>query len=178
MPTQAKKKSAKKNSKSPVTKLLEKQHREAKALFHKLEKGGGNQKEFVQQLADALAAHMAIEQDLYYPAIKKIDEDMIYESFEEHSLAEVGLKRLLATKPSDRAFKAHVTAVKELIEHHVEEEEEDLFPKVDKKIDAGFLAELAAEMDARFEVVKKAGFEATVPKGPAPTTSGDLAKAS
>lgn len=178
MTTQTKKNHTAKHSRSPVTKLLEKQHREAKALFHKLEKGEGNPKQLVQELADALAAHMAIEQDLYYPAAKKIDEEMIYESFEEHSLAEVGIKRLLATKPSDDSFKAHVTAVKELIEHHVEEEEEDLFPKVDQKLDAGILAELAAEMETRFETVKKRGFQATVPKGAAPTTSGDLAAAS
>jgi hemerythrin-like domain-containing protein len=178
MPTQAKKKSSKKNSKSPCTKLLEKQHREAKALFQKLEKGGGNPKEFVQQLADALAAHMAIEQEIYYPAVKKVDEDMIFESFEEHAMAELGLKRLLATKPKDASFQAHVTAVKELIEHHVEEEEGDLFPNVDKKLDAGVLAELAAEMEERFEAVKKKGFRAAVPKGAAPTVSGDFARAS
>jgi hemerythrin-like domain-containing protein len=178
MPTKAKKKSAKKNSKSPCTKLLEKQHRAVEAIFSKLEKGSANAKALVHELADNLAAHMAIEQNIYYPAIKKVDEDMIYESFEEHSMAELGIKRLLATKPSDDAFKAHVTAVKELIQHHVEEEEEDLFPHVDKKIDAGILAELAAEMEARFEEVKKAGFEKTVPKGSAPTTSADLAQAS
>src|ERR1700709_442654 len=132
MPKTSKSKSSKHAKKSGPTLLLEKQHREVKAIFKKLEDGKGNTKALLQELSDNLAAHMAIEQEIYYPAVKKIDEDLVFESFEEHSLAEIGLKRLLATKKGDDAFDARVTAVKELIEHHVEEEEEDLFPHVDK----------------------------------------------
>jgi hemerythrin superfamily protein len=54
------------------------------------------------------------------------------EAFEEHSIAELGLTRLLATDPEDPSFAARVTTCKEIIEHHVEEEEEELFPKVEK----------------------------------------------
>jgi hemerythrin-like domain-containing protein len=107
---------------------------------------------------------MAIEQDIYYPAVKKIDADLVLESYEEHSLAEIGLKRLLATKSGDESFQARVTAVKELIEHHVEEEEDDLFPEVDKKLDKDVLDELGARMKERFERVLAAGFAAAVPK--------------
>jgi hemerythrin-like domain-containing protein len=96
---------------------------------------------------------------------------MVFESFEEHSLAELGLKRLLATKKSDPSFEARVTAVKELIEHHVEEEEEDLFPKVDKKLDAELLEALRNKMTARFAEVLAEGFEAAVPKGFAKTSA-------
>ncbi|MEO8796416.1 MAG: hemerythrin domain-containing protein [Polyangiaceae bacterium] len=171
-------KKKKTNAKKPSapTAMLKKQHREVKAIFGKLEKGKGDATALLKELADNLAAHMKIEQDLYYPAIAKVDEDLIMESFEEHSLAELGLKRLLATDRKDEAFESRVTAVKELVEHHVEEEEEDLFPKVDRKMDPALLADLGARMEALFVKTKAAGFEATVPKGFA-KTSADVSRA-
>ncbi len=100
---------------------------------------------------------------------------MVLESYEEHSLAELGLKRLLATPPRHEAFKARVTAVKELIQHHVDEEEEDLFPHVDKKLDEETLAALGERMEQRFAEVLKAGFRAAVPDT-YEETSADVSK--
>lgn len=174
----AKKKAAKKRApeKSPVTKLLESQHRKVEAIFKKLEGGRSPAKPLLDELANSLAAHMAIEQDIYYPAVKEVKEDLVMESYEEHSLAELGLKRLLATDPGDDAFDARVTACKELIEHHVEEEEEELFPSVDRNVDADELAAMAKTMKARFAEVFAAGFAAAVPKGSPGSTSADVSK--
>ena len=169
----AKKKSAARKNKSAPTRLLEKQHREVKSIFKKLEDGKSDAKALLKQLADNLSAHMAIEQEIYYPAVKELKEDLVNESYEEHSLAEIGLKRLLATKPSDETFDAKVTACKELIEHHVEEEEEELFPAVDRKMKPEALEELGARMNARFDQAVKRGFNANVPKG-TEKTSADL----
>ncbi|MDP9001657.1 MAG: hemerythrin domain-containing protein [Myxococcota bacterium] len=152
-------------SKSAVTALLVAQHKKVKAIFARLERGRPPLEPLLEELANNLAAHMAIEQELYYPAVKKIDEDLVLESYEEHSLAELGLKRLLATATNDDSFEARVTAVKELIEHHVEEEEEDLFPKVDKKLSPDTLATLGKQMKTRFAEVLAAGFKASVPAG-------------
>ena len=160
-----KKKASKSSNKSPVTRLLEAQHRKVEAIFKKLEKGRLEAGPLLEELSNSLAAHMAIEQDIYYPAVRKVKEDLILESYEEHSLAELGLKRLLATAPDAPSFAARVTACKELIEHHVEEEEEELFPAVDKKIDASELATMAKLMKARFEEVVAAGFKSAVPSG-------------
>lgn len=154
-----------------ATTLLKRQHTKVKAIFKKLEGGRANAAPLLEQLANDLAAHMAIEQDIFYPAIKSIDEDLVRESFEEHSLAELALKRLLACDPKDPSFAAHVTATKELIMHHVKEEEEDMFPKVEKKLKEEKLNELGDAMKARFETVVAAGFQATVPKGFAKTSS-------
>ena len=118
---------------------------------------------------------MAIEQELFYPAVREFDEKLILESYEEHSLAELALQRLLATDPQDEAFAARVTATRELIEHHVQEEEEALFPEVEKAMDEARLLELGKQMKARFEEVVAAGFEAAVPKGFGKTSS-DLSK--
>jgi hypothetical protein len=137
-----------------ATKLLRQQHRHVESVFKQLGKDGTQKAPLLKDLSDSLAAHMAIEQDIFYPAIMSIDPDLVHESYEEHSLAEVALKRLLATDPADESFQARVTATKELIQHHVEEE----------------------EMEARFEEAKAAGFEANVPEG-CDRTSSDLSLA-
>jgi hypothetical protein len=156
---------ARKPPKSAPTSLLIKQHEKVKAIFARLERGRKPAAPLLEELANNLAAHMAIEQELYYPAVKSVDPDLVLESYEEHSLAELGLKRLLATAPDDESFKSRVTAVKELIEHHVEEEQDDLFPRVDRKVDDEVLASLARQMKARFKEVLAAGFKASVPPG-------------
>ena len=172
-----KKKSKSKSAKSPVTKLLEAQHRKVEAIFKKLEKGRVEAAPLLEELSNRLAGHMAIEQEIYYPAVKEVKEDLILESYEEHSLAELGLKRLLATSPEDESFTARVTACKELVEHHVEEEEEELFPAVDKELEASALSLMAKQMKARFEEVVAAGFASAVPSGFG-KTSADVSRKS
>jgi len=157
--------------------LLEKQHRKVEALFKKLE--GGRSPDpagLAAELADNLAAHMAIEQELFYPAIVAIDPSLVSESFEEHSLAELAVKRLLATEPDDDAFKARVMAAKELIEHHVKEEEEDLFKKVRKAMERSELDALGKQMKQRFDEVREAGYASVVPDT-FDETSADKARA-
>jgi hypothetical protein len=148
-----------------ATDLLEQQHRKVKALFKKLENGRGDASALLSELADDLAAHMAIEHELFYPAVIGLDEVMVNESFEEHALGEIALKRLLSTDPEEEGFKAKVTAVRELIEHHADEEEEELFPKVDKAIDDDRLKALGKEMKARFVEAVEQGHEQIFPKG-------------
>lgn len=161
----------KRTKKSPVTELLEKQHRKVEGIFKKLEGGRSPAAPLLHELANNLAAHMAIEQEIYYPAVKNVKKDMVLESYEEHALAELGLKRLLGTDSRNESFKARVVACKELIEHHVEEEEEELFPTVDKRIKEDDLAVMAKSMKKRFAEVLALGFEGAVPKGFAKTSS-------
>jgi hemerythrin superfamily protein len=157
-----------------LTNLLKAQHRKVEALFEKIEGGKSDPEDLVTELADDLAAHMKIEQDLFYPRVRELDQDLVLESFEEHSLAEVALKRLLATSPDDETFEARVTVLKELIEHHVEEEEKTLFPKVEKKLDSTESEELANEMRAAFDDAVARGHEAVLPEGN--ETSSDIAE--
>ena len=81
-----------------ATSLLEKQHRKVESLFKKLS-GKSASTELVEELASNLAAHMAIEQDIFYPAVKDIDEELVSESFEEHALAEVAIN-VCSTRPT------------------------------------------------------------------------------
>ncbi|WP_437621013.1 hemerythrin domain-containing protein [Sorangium sp. So ce1151] len=148
-----------------ATSLLEKQHRKVEALFKQLESGKSEPAPLLAELANELVAHMAIEQESFYPAVRQIKEDLILESYEEHAIAELALKRLLATDPEDISFKARVTTLKELIQHHVEEEEEELFPKVEEAVDEKRLAELGKELKAEFEQRLAEGYEALLPAG-------------
>src|SRR5438046_460818 len=112
-----------------ATELLETQHRKVEELFSKLEDGQSN---VLEELANNLAAHMAIEQEIFYPAVSSINSSTIAESFEEHATAEMSLKRLLKAKPDDDSFSARLSVLKELVKHHVQEEEGELFPEVEE----------------------------------------------
>jgi hemerythrin superfamily protein len=157
-----------------ATALLEKQHKKAHAILKKLESGKGDSAVLLGDLADDLAAHMAIEQEIFYPRVRAISPDLVGESFEEHALIEIALKRLLATSPSAPSFKAKVTTLMELVMHHVDEEEESLFPTVEKKVDDATLDALGKRMKKAFEEAVERGFEALVPKTMA-STSADVA---
>ena len=148
-----------------ATSLLEKQHRKVESLFKQLEGGKSEPAPLLAELANELVAHMAIEQESFYPAVRQVKEDLILESYEEHAIAELALKRLLATDPEDISFKARVTTLKELIQHHVEEEEEELFPKVEEAVDEKRLMELGKELKAEFEQRLAEGYEALLPAG-------------
>jgi iron-sulfur cluster repair protein YtfE (RIC family) len=148
---------------NPIT-LLEKQHRKVERLLKQLENKPDNASELLSELANDLAAHMIIEQEIFYPACKEAEMDLVLEAYEEHAIAEIALKRLLATDPEAETFHARVTSLKELIEHHVEEEEKELFPKAEKALEEQRMQELGGEMKARFEEAVEAGYEALLPK--------------
>ncbi len=133
--------------------LLEGQHREMEKLFAKLEKADGatKQKTF-KEIADKLAIHATIEERDFYPAVKaKRTHDILLESLEEH----LGIKRvladLLAIDTGDETFDAKAKVLKEQVEHHVGEEEDDLFPKVKKILDQEMLIAIAQKMTATQE---------------------------
>jgi len=128
-------------------KLLMEQHREVEQLFAKLEQGEGDKQQLFDDLADALAVHTAIEEKLFYPATKNArTEDLLLEAVEEH----LGAKRLLAdmldADVEDQAFDAKVKVLKEQVEHHVKEEEVELFPKVSELFSEPALEELGTRL--------------------------------
>ena len=158
-----------------ATSLLEDQHRTVEALFEKLERGLGDPAATVRTLAKHLLAHMAIEQDIFYPAIKDVDLERVSENYEEHALGEVALERLLATDASDPVFKARVVALKTLIEHHVMEEEEELFPLVEESLSEDALIQLGKALRTRFNALLEASANVAPKRGVA-KTSADVAR--
>jgi hemerythrin superfamily protein len=142
--------------------MLKGQHREVESLFKKFDALGENatksKQSLFENIADALAMHATIEEKHFYPAVKaKRTEDILLEALEEH----LGIKRVIADllklDASKETFDAKVKVLKEQVEHHVEEEESDLFPKVRKVLDKAELTELASTMQRTFKVLTEKG---------------------
>lgn len=148
-----------------ATQLLEQQHRKVAATFAKLESLQGDPAELVRELADDLAAHMAIEQQLFYPTVREFRAELVDDSYEEHSIAELALKRLLRASPGDPAFRPRVAVLKELIETHVGHEERQLFPAVEEELGGAKLEDLGAKLQKQFDDAKAQGFASLIPPG-------------
>ncbi len=149
--------------------MLETQHKKAKTALKKL--AHGYDKKTLDTVASELAAHMVVEETLFYPAVRRVKPDLVMESYEEHAIAQLALKRLLATTSKDARFKARAKALLDLIDHHVEEEEEELFPKVKKTLDAETLEALGTLMKKRFDALVEQGHEAVLPAGAGKVTA-------
>jgi len=139
--------------------LLEEQHREVEDLFEQLEKArGARKRDLFTQIADKLAIHATIEEWEFYPAVKaKRTEDLLLESLEEHLSIKRVLGDLLAIDVEDETFDAKAKVLKEQIEHHVQEEEDELFPKVRKILDEEMLIAIAQQMTAMQEELTAKG---------------------
>ena len=139
--------------------LLEKQHKEVKELFQKIEKADPDEKErLFDRLADALAVHAAIEEQHFYPATKDArTEELLREAVEEHLSVKRIIADLLEMEPDDVHFDAKITVLQEQVEHHVEEEETELFPKVRKVRSKDELEDLGILMEQTAEELKSLG---------------------
>ena len=140
--------------------LLKKQHEEAKSLFRQIESAREpvKKQQLFEQLADALAVHATIEEKHFYPASRNAaTEDLLREALEEHLAAKRLIADLLECDAEDEQFDAKIMVLKEEIEHHVEEEEEDLFPKVKNLLSADELEDLAVVMEDLAEELKEQG---------------------
>lgn len=134
--------------------LLKTQHRIVERLFKMIEESDDPDEKdmFADELADNLAAHATIEERLFYPAaFAEKTEDMLREAVEEHLSVKRLLADLLTTSAEEESFDAKVKVLKEQIEHHVEEEEGELFKKVKHTLDKATLEELGLQMEAMFE---------------------------
>ena len=147
-----------KQSQAPsAIELLKTQHEEVKALFKRIEKASTRaaKTKLFDELAANLAAHDAIEREIFYPACEKAMgmTDLLGEALVEHGVVEFSLYQAdQARKDKDFSFKCQVLS--EIVEHHVEEEEGEFFPKVQKALGKEKLVELGARMQARFEQAK------------------------
>jgi len=115
-----------------VTKMLEADHRTVETLFTKIEKAeGADRAPLVDELATALKGHMELEEKVLYSKMAPVTGDEpVQEGNTEHELARKALAEMLKLAPDDPGFGAALDSVKAGIEHHVKEEEEDVFPKL------------------------------------------------
>lgn len=129
--------------------LLKADHDEVHGWFQDYEKLGDDandsKSELVAKICKALTIHTQIEEEIFYPAVFKAKEemeDMVEEAVVEHASAKDLIAQLEAMDPEDDLYDAKVKVLGELIDHHVEEEEEEMFPKARKaKLDMVALGE-------------------------------------
>ncbi|HZH44014.1 MAG TPA: hemerythrin domain-containing protein [Lysobacter sp.] len=137
--------------------LLKNDHEKVRQLLSQLteEEAAGQREKLLQQLSMELEAHTAIEEEIFYPAFRKAgekDEDvkMYFEAMEEHRAAgDLVLPDLKSTQPDSEKFSGRAKVLKELVEHHAQEEEKEMFPRAQKLLDREQLEQLGAQMEAR-----------------------------
>jgi len=150
-----------------ATELLKNQHKEVKSLFKRIEKSKENSEkaELFEELAQNLVSHDAIEREIFYPACKKAMgmTEMLGEALVEHGVVEFSLYLADQAQGKDD-FDHKVSVLSEMVEHHVKEEEDDFFPKVEKALGAEALETLGEQMEARFEEAMEEDFRAPLHK--------------
>src|ERR1700730_10510139 len=116
----------------PAIALLKKDHDTVKDLFDKFEKAEGRpaKKKIVTQALTELKIHAALEEELFYPAVRKpVGNDLMNEADEEHHVAKVLIAELEDMDGHESHYDAKFTVLAENVRHHLKEEESQVFPK-------------------------------------------------
>lgn len=144
--------------------LLKADHEKVKGILSQLsestERATKKRVELLDKLELEITIHTQLEEQILYPAFKeaggKEQDEMYYEAKEEHRTVDsLVLPDLKGTDPSTPEFAGRVKVVKELLEHHIEEEETEMFPQAQKLLGKAKLEELGGEMEAMKASLKK-----------------------
>jgi len=135
-----------------ATALLKRQHREVERLFSKALKSENQntRRRTTEEIIHALEHHTQIEEQVFYPAVREIGTkkatEMVGEAYEEHHVVKLILAELPGLDPGADNFEAKMTVLKERVGHHVEEEEQEMFPMAERRLGSDRSAELAEEL--------------------------------
>lgn len=150
--------------------LLKADHQKVAKLFDQLEAATGKAKLGVfNQIKNELELHTHVEEKFLYPALEKPEEthDLTLEAYEEHNVVKTLLQELSGAKSANDEWQAKAKVLRENVEHHVEEEEGELFDKADKALSDEQIEQLGRQMEA--EKARKQGRPA--PKAAAASTN-------
>lgn len=138
--------------------MLKSDHATVKRLLRELnettERAVKARERLVSQIEQELKTHAQLEEEIFYPAFKVVAEgtkaeEMFYEAAEEHHVVDMVLPALKSANPKSPEYGAKVKVLKELIEHHIREEEDEMFAKARQLFDDAHLRELGDLMQAR-----------------------------
>ena len=142
--------------------LLKQDHKEIKKAFRDFEAAGENahvaKGKIVDRIIELLTVHTYIENEVMYPRVRELlpeVEDDVLESYEEHHVADLLVVELAALKPDAERFDAKTTVLIENVRHHIEEEEEEWFPKVRGGLGRKVLQQIGADMMAAKKTAPK-----------------------
>jgi len=134
--------------------LLKADHKKVAGIFEKLEptteRGVKTRAELFSQLKSELDVHARIEEEIFYPALKEANEthDIILEGYEEHGVIKTLLGELDELAKDDETWGAKLKVLQENVEHHVEEEEGEMFPKAKEVLSAEEIEALGERLEA------------------------------
>lgn len=131
--------------------LLKKDHKKVSQLFKEVEAASGQaKKQIFSRLKTELDVHANIEERIFYPVLENKDEarDITLEAYEEHKVVKDLLAELDSGNSPEDEWDAKLTVLKENVEHHVEEEEGELFSKARQVLSRQEIEELGVEMEA------------------------------
>src|SRR4051794_29745335 len=138
--------------------LLKDDHKEIRRLFREFQAAGDGaakrKQTLVDKIIELLTVHTYIENEVMYPRVRDLLpdlEDDILESYEEHHVADVLVMELSQLTPENERFEAKTTVLIENVTHHMDEEEQDWFPKVREGLGRRQLQELGEELLAAKE---------------------------
>jgi hypothetical protein len=138
-------------------KLLKQDHDQVKSMLSDLEstteRAEKTRTEGLATLKAELEVHEAIEEEIFYPALKEHPKtkDLALEGYEEHHVVDMVMAEMEGVEPSDETWMAKFTVMKENLEHHIEEEEGEMFDQAEKVFDDDELEDLGDRMQARKE---------------------------
>lgn len=137
--------------------LLKQDHAEVKKMFKQFDKLAEKEDiegktQIANKICAELIAHTIAEEEIFYPAARQAtqDDDMLNEANVEHESAKSLIAQIQSMDPADPMYDAKVTVLGEYINHHVEEEETEMFPMVKKSKELD-LKEMGAQIAARKE---------------------------
>jgi hemerythrin-like domain-containing protein len=138
--------------------LLQEDHKTARGLLDKLDKtterAGESREKLLAKIEQELRIHTTIEEEIFYPAYKaavskREDSKLYHEALEEHHVVDTVMAEIKASDAGSEEFSAKAKVLKDLVEHHAEEEEKQMFPRARRLMETSELQELGAQMDAR-----------------------------
>ena len=139
--------------------LLKDDHDDIKKLLSKAdettERAVKTRNALLHEIGVKLTAHEKIEEDIFYPALKAHPKakDIVLEGYQEHHVVDLIMGELQSLDESDETWGAKFSVMKENIEHHIEEEEGEMFTKARAAFSAGELDELGEQMQAMKETI-------------------------
>jgi len=139
--------------------MIRQDHKKVEGLFKKFEQTKGSQakRRLAENAMTELEVHAALEEEIFYPAVKKEVDDgsMVQEALEEHQTVKQLISELKGMEEADEEFESQFSQLIENVQHHVEEEENEMLPKVEKsELDLNSLGE---QMSQRKQELQNGG---------------------
>ena len=142
--------------------LLKEDHDNVRELLSKLEESNGRSRSAtLKTIEHELKVHTKIEEDIFYPAFreaaeKEEDSKLYFEALEEHHVVDLVLPEIMETDPGADEFPAKAKVLKDLVEHHAGEEEQQMFPRARRLMEKAQLRELGQQLaDAKLSLMER-----------------------